>query len=340
MQEPLRLIEQLFASGWSDGLPIVPPYAERVAEFVAASGRLATHVVGQVPPIDGEATVEKVAANAVMAGCLPEHMPVVLAALDAALDPRYNLRALLATTHMASTMVLINGPIRHELAFNCDASAFGPGTRANATVGRALQLIFRNVGGALPGEGDKSTLGAPSKYSYCIAEHEERNPWQPFHVERGYSAEDSTVTVYAAEGPHNVTNQYSSEPMSLLTGIASMMANLGSNQLYCMGDHFVALAPEHAEVVARAKWKKEDIQHYLFEHARVKVKDLMLGGWYGHRTDRYMLWPRWVDRHDPEASMPVCRSPQDIKVIVVGGHGKHSAYIPGLGSRSITRVVT
>jgi len=334
---PSDMTEILYESGWSDGLPLVPPYVERVQEFVEASGRSAEDSLGSMPPNNGDVTIEKIATNAVMAGCLPQHMPAVVASVEASLDPRFNLRALLATTHPSATMVMINGPASEDLGFTGGSSAMGPGNRANATVGRALQLVFRNVGGSLPGVTDKATLGNPAKYSFCFAENEAESPWAPFHVEQGFAPEDNAVTVYAAEGPHNLTNQVPREPMSFLKGIASLMANLGSNQIYSMGDHFVALAPEHAAVIAAARWKKSDIQHYLFEHARLRMGDVMLGGWFGERTERYTLWPKWVDHTDPEASLPVCREPGDIKVVVVGGPGKHSAYLPGLGSRCITR---
>lgn len=339
-QDPIETVEALYRTGWSDGLPLVPPYRERVEEFVQYTGLDGGHEIGTIPPHGGRATVERLAANAVMAGCLPEYMPVLLAAVDAVLEEKFNLRGMLASTQMSGPMLIINGPIRRSLKVNYESSAFGTGFRANATIGRALQLVLRNIGGALPGESDKATLGSPAKYTNCIGENEERNPWDPFHVERGFEKSESTVTVYAAEGPHNVTNQYSNEPRSLLLGIVSMMVNLGSNQPYMMGDHYIVMSPEHAGVVAEAGWKKRDIKNFFYEHARVPMRDLTIGGFYGPRTDRYMLWPRWVDRNDPDALMPVCRDADDFKIIVAGGPGKHSAYVPGLGSRSITRKIS
>lgn len=343
LNEMVRVHERLFESGWTDGLPVVPPTQERVAEFVAASNLPADHNIGNVPPYDKPATVVKVAANAVMAGCRPEYMPVVVASIRAALGPKLNLRGMQASTQISTPLQIVNGPVRHELDFNSSSGVFGPGWRANATVGRALKLVLVNIGGAVPGVSDKATFAHPGKYTFCIAENEERNPWTPLHVDYGFEPDDSTVTVYASEAPQTLVNTVIHDnprmPWDLLDQIASMMMDLGANQSYLGGEHIVIFSPEHAEAVASAGWKKRDVQKYLFDHARNKISDLKKGGLYGKEVGRYMLWPRWVDRHDDDGYMPVCRDSTDIKIVVAGGPGTHSVYLPGLGSRcQIARV--
>lgn len=338
-RELLEAHELMHEAGWTDGLPVVPPYRHVVDEFVRSVGRDPDELIGEVPPLGGHATMERAAANAVMAGCKAEYLPVVIAALEAMLDPGFNLNGMQCSTHMATPMVVVHGPIRRELGVNCGPNVFGQGWRANATIGRAVKLLLVNVGGARPGQADKSTLGHMGKYTYCIGENEEQSPWEPLHVERGLDPSDSAVTVFGAEGPHNMGNQMQNDPFDLLTCMASMMANLGSNNPYVMGESFVVLGPEHAAVCARAGWKKQDVRQFLFDTARVEHGRLKLGGVYGAETDKYNIWPRWIDRRRDDVMVPVCRRPQEIAIVVAGGPGKHSAYIPGWGSRSVTRKI-
>ena len=192
--------------GWSDGLPITPPTPERVAAMLAASNLEPQQVVAQLPPNWGDATVERLAVNAVMAGCLPDYLPVIVAGVSAMSDPAFNLYAVQATTHSCAPLFIVNGPIRAQLGLNSGSGAYGPGWRANAAIGRAVRLALLNIGGGYPGIGDMSTQGAPSKYTYCVAENEEANPWTPLHVERGFAPEQSTVTVLAGEPPHNIND--------------------------------------------------------------------------------------------------------------------------------------
>ncbi|GIX49512.1 MAG: hypothetical protein KatS3mg131_3723 [Candidatus Tectimicrobiota bacterium] len=336
--ETVDAIEFFYEQGWTDGLPVVPPTVERVRAMIERSGRAASEVIAELPPRGGKATVEKIATNAVMAGCLPEYMPVILTALEALMDPRFNLNGVLCSTHMATPLLILNGPIVKELQVNCGHNLFGPGWRANATIGRAVQLILVNIGGAIPGVVDKATFGHPGKYTYCIAENEAANPWEPLHVSRGFQADDSTVTVYAAEAPHNVNNHGSDNARDLLTVIADCLSTLGSNHLYVGGECFLILSPEHAATIAASGWKKRDVQAFLYEHARQPVRLLRLGGMYGADTQRN-LWPRWVDHHNPDALVPPTRHPEDIVVLVAGGAGKHSVVLPGWGSRSVTRKI-
>jgi hypothetical protein len=338
--DAMELFETFLDAGWSDGLPVIPPTAHRVAEFVERTGRPAGEVVAEIAPLRGEATVEKIAANAVMAGCPPEHMPVLLAALEAASDPSMNVGGIQCSTHMASPLIIVHGPIRNEIGINSGANTFGQGVRANATLGRAFKLALVNIGGSRPGEADKATLGQPGKFSFCIGENQEASPWPALHEDRGLSVTDSAVTVYGAEGPQNINNQAADNPFDILTTMVSMMTNLGSNHMFIQGETFAILCPEHAQICAAAGWTKKDVQHFLFQHATRSHREIKAGGIHGRKTENYTLWPRWVDRDDLDARVPVARRLDDITVLVTGGPGRHSAYLPGWGTRSVTRKIT
>src|ERR1700754_4293454 len=214
-------IEHYFGQPWSDGLPVVVPTPEKVAAIVDVLGGDPEQLVARIPPRWGSLTTELLAVNMVMAGCKPEYAPVVRAAVLALCDPRFNLNGIQATTHVVAPLLVVNGPIAREIGMNPGGNVFGSGNRANATIGRALRLILLSVGGGIPGDLDKSTLGHPGKYTYCIAENEEASPWAPYHVERGYAPEDSTVLVIGAEAPHSVTNHISDDPQGILDSIAS-----------------------------------------------------------------------------------------------------------------------
>jgi hypothetical protein len=302
-----------------------------VAEFVERSGWEVGDVIAEIPPLGGAATVEKIAANAVMAGCVPEHMPVLIAALEAATDPAMNIGGIQCSTHMASPLMILHGPIRNELGINSGANTFGQGVRANATLGRAL-----NIGGSRPGEADKATLGQPGKFSFCIGENEEASPWPGLHVDRGLRSSDSAVTLYGAEGPQNINNQAADNPFDILKTVASMMTNLGSNHIFIQGESFVVLCPEHAQIIASSGWTKADVQHFLVQNATRGHAEIKAGGIHGRKTQNYTTWPRWVDRDDPDSRIPVARRVNDIVVIVAGGPGRHTAYLPGWGTRSVT----
>ena len=326
-------IEVAYEAGWTDGLPVVPPTRDRVQRFLEYLERSSDDLIGEIPPLGGRATVEKVAINAVMAGCKPEYLPVVIAALEALLQPPFNLRAVQCSTHIATPLVIVNGPIAQRLGMNSGNNCFGQGNRANATIGRAVKLVLTNLGGALPGEADKATFGQPGKYTYCVAENEEANPWEPLHVERGFAPTDSVVTVHPAEAPHNLQNHGADNPRDLLLTFADSMAILCCNNIHVMGEVMLVLGPEHAQIIARAGWRKNDVRSFLFEQARQPVGLLKLGGVHGRNLHRNNLWPRWVDREDDEFRVPLVRRPEDIHILVAGGPGRHSVYLPGWGSR-------
>ena len=325
-------IDEFFCDqGWSDGLPIVPPTPARVEEMLAGSGLAGDHELGPVPPSNGIATVEGVAINAVMAGCRPVYLPVVLAAVDAMLDPAFNLFGVQATTHPCAPLVIVNGPIAAQLGVNCRYGAFGPGHRANATIGRAVRLALLNLGGAAPGVLDRSTQGQPSKYSFCIAENEDESPWDPLSVERGVEPGVSAVTVCAAENPHNLNDHGSTNGVGILATFSGAMSDLGSNNAYRGGQPILALGPEHASILAADGYDKGRIREHLFEHARTPRRLWDHGG----RPD---LAPEWFPHAD---AVPIIAEPADLLVIVVGGFGRHSSWLPtfGASTRAVTRPI-
>jgi hypothetical protein len=310
--------------GWTDGLPIVPPTEARVRAMLRATGRDALDIVGILPPRQGEATVEKLAVNAVMAGCRPEYFPVVLAAVEALADPLFNLDSVQATTHPVATMLVVNGPIARRIGIQSGYNAFGQGFRANVTIGRAVRLILMNVGGGLPGSGDRATQGTPAKIAYCFAENEAESPWEPLHVEAGLPADTSTVTVFGCEGPHNIQDHYSNTALGVLRTVAGAMGQAGSNNLLGRGWPVLSLGPEHAATIAREGYTKQKVKEFLFEHARFPLA--RLGAEYRQQQ---------IERHRvvdaPDTMVPIVRRPEDLTVLVAGGAGKHSAWQPTFG---------
>ncbi len=320
--------------GWTDGLPIVPPTEEAVAEFLRWGGRDPRNVVAVIPPRQGEATVERLAINAVMAGCRPEYFPVVVAAVEAMADPAFNLDSIQATTHPVAPLLVVNGPIAAEIGLNSGYNAFGQGAQANVTIGRAVRLVLMNVGGGLPGAGDRATQGSPAKIAYCVAENEAENPWEPLHVEAGLPADASAVTVFGCEGPHNIQDHYSNTGLGILRTVAGAMGQAGSNNLLGGGWPLLSLGPEHAATIARDGFTKRQVKEFLFEHARFPLARL------GPEYQRYQTARRGaVDAAD--TMLPIVRAAEDISVIVVGGAGKHSAWHPtfGDGTRPTRRTI-
>jgi hypothetical protein len=320
--------------GWTDGLPIVPPTETRVREFLKTTGRDPLEIVGILPPRQGEATVEKLAVNAVMAGCRPEYFPVVLAAIEALADPRFNLDSVQATTHPVAPLLVVNGPIARAIGLNAGYNAFGQGFRANVTIGRAVRLALMNVGGGLPGSGDRATQGSPAKLAYCVAENEAESPWEPLHVEAGLPPETSTVTAFGCEAPHNIQDHHSNTALGVLLTVAGAMGQAGSNNLLGRGWPLLSLGPEHAATIAREGFTKRQVKEFLFEHARFPLA--RLGAEYRRQqTERH----RVVDA--PDTMVPIVRAPEDLSVIVVGGAGKHSSWQPtfGDGTRVTRRVI-
>ncbi len=309
--------------GWSDGLPLVAPTEAAVERFVETC-RGDNEPFPPMSPRRLVPTLRGIAANAVMAGCKAEYLPVVVAAVRAVLNPDYNLHGTLATTHPCAPTLIVNGPLRQALDLNCGGNCFGQGHRANATIGRALQLTLLNIGGGKPGVMDRSTQGSPAKYSFCFGENEEESPWEPYHVRRGYEAEDSVVTVMSCEPPHNINDHASTSGEGILQTIAGTISQTGANILHGHGPYIVALGPEHAQTIHRDGFGVADIQQKLYEDSAIDVDRVPEEKRRNYTVDR--------ESNVVGGKFYLTPSPEKIQVLVAGGPGKHSAYIPTFGS--------
>lgn len=326
-----------FDRGVSDGFPVIAPTPEAVARMVAGSGRVAQDLIGAVPPRGGVATVEQIAVNAVMAGCRPEHMRILVTAVEAMLEPRFNLASLQATTHPVAPLLIVHGPIAKELKMNAGAGAFGPSSLANAVMGRAIRLILLNIGGAVPGAADRSTQGSPSKYSFCIAENIDASPWGSFITERGLPGDANAVTVYGSEPPHNVNDHEHGDAEGLLWVAADTLREMGCNTWFIawngQKELMLILGPEHAASIAASGWSRRQVSEYLHRATSRRRDELMRGGMYGMRD-----WTPEVNAMAPDALIPMVPNASDILVLVAGGEGKHSAALPSFGATvSVTR---
>ena len=325
--------------GWTDGLPVTPPTESLVREMLAAYGEDPGVSLGVVQPRNAQATLEKLAINAVMAGCQPEYFPVVVAAVKAALHEEFNLAGNSATTGGAAQVVVVNGPIAQELGINGDAACFGPGFRSNAAIGRALRLIIRNVAGLIPGEMDKATLATPGRYSFCFSENEERSPWEPRHVELGHSPAESMVTVIAIRAVYYIMETTVSTGLEVLRTAVGNMQAIGTANYYQIGTGaqiMLVLCPEHAAEIAASGFSKADVQEFVYQNARMPLRLLKGIAHYGNRN-----WPAWIDETNPETLVPIVRSSDDIAVVVAGGDGRHSAWLAGWGvTRMATELIT
>jgi hypothetical protein len=326
---PEALLTAFTDRAWCDGLPIVPPTPERVATMLG--GRDGARVLGAMPPLWRPATLEKLAVNAVMAGCEPAAFPIIVAAVEAMLDPTFNLYGVQATTHPVAPLLVVNGPYGRQVGLHAGSGCFGPGFRANATIGRAIRLILMNVGGAWPGRYDMATQGSPAKFAYCIAENEAASPWGPL-------CGGDVVTVYGGEAPHNVNDHVSTTAAGILANVADTAVSLGSNVgwYFSQAQLMVVLGPEHARTIADDGLERADVQRFVYENARQPLSLMRLGGMYGMQD-----WPAWMNAvSDPDARLPRVPSPEDIFVVVAGGSGKHSAVVPNCTfSRAVSRPI-
>ncbi|GAC1339985.1 MAG: hypothetical protein NVSMB23_09670 [Myxococcales bacterium] len=262
-------LEALFERGFSDGLPVVPPTEARVLRMLEGTRRAADEIVAVIPPDLVPATVEKIAINAVLAGCKPEYLPVVLAAVEAACTDTFNMHGVLATTMPVGPVVVVNGPVRRAIGMNAGVNALGQGNRANLSIGRALQLAIRNLGGGRPGGVDQATHGNPGKLSFCFPEDEEGSPWEPLSVERGFAPGASTVTLFAGEGPRCVVDQHSRTPESLASTFAVALRALHHPKLALAFDALLVVGPEHARVFREAGWGRARVLEET--HARLQL---------------------------------------------------------------------
>jgi hypothetical protein len=333
--DPEAIFERFSSEGWTDGLPIVPPTAARVAEMLAYSDLEPGASLGAMPPRWGEATIGKIAVNAVMAGCKPEYFPVVVTAVKAILARPFNLYGVQGTTNPASPVLIVNGPIAREILINARGNLFGPGFRANATIGRAIRLVMTTIGGGVPQQADKSTLGNPAKYTCCFAEHESGSPWAPLHVERGFDAATSTVTAFGGAAPANIIEK-SKTAVEMLETIARAMAVSGSNNMFMSHEALLVLGPEHAAIAARQGFDKARVRRTLFEQARIPFGEIGQSN-----ADVLHVWRgSCIDEIDGRRTLRIVEKLEDILIVVAGGAGNHSASIPGWYSRSVTLPIT
>jgi hypothetical protein len=313
------------ARGWSDGLPVIPPTEALVQDMMSTCPSMsATTSLGTMEPAKGDVTVEKVAANAVMAGCRKEYFPVVVAAVKAVLQPQFHVGSTAVTTGGAAPAIVVSGPAAIALGINADTACFGGNVKANATIGRALRLTMRNLGGAKPGGMEKSTHAWPGKISLCFAENEARSPWAPLRADFGFPSEATTVSVVAVRGLYTIAEGVQQTGLGVLETIASGMRVGGCALYYQMGvPVLVCLSPEHAGDMARQGMSKQDVRQYLFEHCRLPVKALKHRGYYSPGC-----WGSLVDENDDDALVPIVSDPKHVWIIVAGGDGRHTTWMP------------
>ena len=328
--DAFEAMELYFKRGWSDGLPVVPPTADAVGRFLDAAGLVPDRVLGVEPTKGAVITAEKAAINAVMAGCRPEYMPVIAAAVEAMSEEQFSLHAITVSTMGAAILVVVGGPVSRDLGVNPGTSVFGPGHRANATIGRAIRLIVMNVLGTQPGVLDKGTLGHAGRYTWCIAENEELSPWPPLHADRGLPADASAVTVFAGLAAAQVGEGVASEPEGILDAFTDSLFSMGP----WMQELLVVLCPEHLEHFRRAGWSKQQVGEYLYETATRPASEWAAAG-----------RPAAAGDGDGDRPVSALASPDAAMTIVAGGGGgAWSMAIPswslGARSRSVTRLVS
>lgn len=323
-------VEVCYERGWTDGLPVVPPTPERILRMLAGTRRSPEEVVGRIPPALAPCTVEKVAVNAVLAGCRPEYMPVVIAALEAALDPGFTLHGVTCSTCLSSPVVIVNGPAARRVGMNSGLNALGQGNRANATIGRALNLIVRNVGGGRPGEIDRAALGGPGKYTFCFAEDESDPGWEPLSVSRGAAPGKSAVTVFAGDGPQGVTDRKARTPEELTRSLAMALLAAGHPKLCEWAPALLVIAPEHYGLYREAGWDRARIVAALHE-ALLRPAAEVVQGAGGVAEGMPPARPRASGRHGAGSPPPVPKfHPDGLLVVRAGGDaGMFSAVLAG-----------
>jgi hypothetical protein len=318
--------DYFYQQGWTDGLPIIPPTEDLVSAMLEASPAPAEQILGHLPPRNGTVTAEKVAINAVMAGCQPDCFPVVLAAVKAVLQPQFNAGAMTTTTGGAAPVVIVSGPIAGRLGIHSGTAVLGSGHRANATIGRALRLTMRNLGGATADTMEKSTHGWPGKYTMCFAENADRNPWEPLHVELGFAPDTSIVVVVAARGIITIVEASQESGLGDLATLVSSMRGEGiSGYAYQArgASPVVVLGPEHAAEIAAAGFGRKAVKEYIFRHARMPLGRLRDRGHWGARS-----WPDAWEQQPEDFLVPLVTDPETLILVVAGGDGRHSSWFP------------
>lgn len=333
---PSACFDYYYRQGWTDGLPIIPPTPDLVEAMMSTVNLPPRYVVGLLAPRNGEATIEKIAINAVMAGCLPEYFPVLVTAIELVAESEFGLGRINSTTNPAVPMLIVNGPIREQINLNCSYGVLGPGFRANATIGRAFSLCMINLAGRIPGEVCKSTHKHPGAYTMCFGEFEERSPWEPLHVERGFAPMESTVTVIATTGTTNMLAHDCGTAEEMLAVFTGSTAILGNNNLfpsYGTGQMVFLVCPDHATVIAK-EFTKQQVKEYLLEHT-VKVPISWLP-----KTRRESMLLHRPDQLEGEY-LRLAKVADDFLIVVAGGlGGLYSQFIPSAGGRAHTKRMT
>ena len=322
--------EFFLAKEWSDGLPVVTPTEARVQWMLTGTRRAPDELVGNVPPAMEPATVRTVSIHAVMAGCKPEYLPVVLGGLELMLREQFNLNGVQGTMHGVAPLMIVNGPYAKSIGLHGGNGCFGPGFRANATIGRAIRLMLLNLGGGIAGIGSATVFSTPLRYTACLTENVERSPWETLAVARGYGADEDVITSAMVESPRLCYDDVSQDPERLLTGIADSMAAMSSWNMHVRSDMVVAMSPEQATVCANAGWSRQNVFDWLLQNAGRKVGDLKRGGnWRRERALKIN-----VDPDDDDAFVPVIKDARDLHLIVAGGWGPLTAVCHGWGGGS------
>lgn len=320
---------------WSDGLPVVTPTETRVQWMLQGTHRDPDEVIGRIPPAMVPATVRTVAIHGLMAGCKPEYLPVLLGAIRQMLRDEFNMNGVQGTMHGVAPLMIVNGPYAANIDLHGGNGCFGPGFRANASIGRAIRLMMTNLGGGIPGVASATIFATPLRYTACITENAERSPWESLAVSRGYSPNDNVITCAMVESPRLCFDDVSQEPARLLAGVASSMADICSWNMHARSDMVVAMGPQHAAICANAGMSRADVHASLCRMAGRKVRELKIGG--NWRRERALAFPIAVDPDDDDFFIPAIKQPEDLHLIVAGGWGPCTAICHGWsgGSRAV-----
>lgn len=320
---------------WSDGLPVVTPTETRVQWMLQGTHRDPDEVIGRIPPAMVPATVRTVAIHGLMAGCKPEYLPVLLGAIRLILRDQFNMNGVQGTMHGVAPLMIVNGPYAANIDLHGGNGCFGPGFRANASIGRAIRLMMTNLGGGIPGVASATIFATPLRYTACITENAERSPWESLAVSRGYSPNDNVITCAMVESPRLCFDDVSQEPARLLAGVASSMADICSWNMHARSDMVVAMGPQHAAICANAGMSRADVHASLCRMAGRKVRELKIGG--NWRRERALAFPIAVDPDDDDFFIPAIKRPEDLHLIVAGGWGPCTAICHGWsgGSRAV-----
>jgi len=335
LNEQVDEFEFFLEKEWSDGFPVVTPTEERIARMLTGTARDHDDVIGSIPPAMEVATVRSVAVHALMAGCRPEYLPVVIAATELMLRDEFNVNGVQGTMHGVAPMMIVNGPYAADIGIHGGNGCMGPGFRANATIGRAIRLILMNLGAGIPGVSSMTIFGMPSRFTYCLTENMEDHPWESLSVSKGYSGDENVITMAMVESPRFCFDDVSDEPIRLMNGIADTMVAMGSWNMHTRSDMVVAMGPQHAAICANSGMSRADVHSRLCEMAGRKVRDLKNGG--NWRRERALAFPIEVDPDDDDYFIPAIKNPEDLQLIVAGGWGPCTAVCHGWsgGSRAV-----